>query len=58
MRYELEIEDVGHIVVQDLCWFYSNGELSKKELKAIETLLKLYMTEREFNDWQATGVYA
>lgn len=58
MKYELEIEDVGHIVVQDLCWFYENGELSKKERTAIETLLKLYMTEREFGDWQATGVYA
>jgi hypothetical protein len=58
MKYFLEIEDVGHIVVQDLCWFYNCGELSKKELKAIETLLKLYMTQREFEDWQATGVYA
>lgn len=58
MKYELEIEDVGHIVVQDLCWFYESGDLSKKERKAIETLLKLYMTQREFNDWQGRGNYA
>ena len=59
MKYELDIDDVTPIIVQDLTWLYDTGlEMRHKDLKAIERVLRMYMTEREFSDWQGRGSYA
>ena len=59
MKYEIEIEDVSPIVIQDLMWLYNNGvDMNAKDLNALKRVIKMYLTQREFEDWEATGVYA
>lgn len=57
MKYEIEIDDVAPIVVQDLIFLYHCVE-SEKERKALRRVIRMYLTPREFEDWEATGVYA
>lgn len=57
MKYEIEIEDVSPIVVQDLVFLYDSVE-SEKDRRALRRVIRMYLTPREFEDWEATGVYA
>jgi len=57
VRYEIDIDDVAPIVLQDLIFLHGCVE-SEKDRKALRRVIRMYLTPREFEDWEATGVYA
>ena len=53
---DLDTDQVSQIMVTELIWFHQNGELDDRDIECIEGVLKLYMTEREFNDFMGVEV--
>ncbi len=51
MKIWLDVDDTGHLVAEDLIWMMQNGELSIKEQEAYMVVLRMYMTDEQWEQF-------